>query len=240
MYVKKIFFVFILLFLLEGMLFSDDFAVEDINGVWLTPEDMNDFLSNSYDRRVVLRGLLEDWLIFRWDKTAKEGIFQRGLDRDTILSVTAVGKRVTIKYFYRDGGYESEMVLEYISRNLFSVVSNPFNGKKIDRLCRISDFSKKPQAKGRINNYGVRLRNRSELTSDIWFNLDFEEKVEILGISEKKHIIGELESYWYEVRVNFPDFGGGSLDGWVFGAYLDVANRTELEEKLKKLRRDGG
>jgi len=240
LYGKEVFLACVLLFLLGGTLFSEDFAVEDINGVWLTPKDLNTCLKSSWNRLDVSFELGYDYFIIRWNNATGEGIFQTGPERNIIQDVVVVGKRVTIKYSRREDP-NREIVLEYVSRDVFRVISSPYNGNpNLDYLYRISDFAKKPQAKGRINNYGVRLRNRPELTSDIWFNLDFEEKIEIIGMSEEKHIIGELEAYWYEVRVNFPNFGGGSLDGWVFGAYLDVENRAELEEKLKKLRRDGG
>jgi len=242
MYGKKTFLVFVFLFLLGDALFSGDFDIEDLNGVWLTPSQLNSYLSNSWDRGVVYHGLLEGWVIFHWNKTSKEGVFYRGVDRDTILSVEVVEKRVTIKYLYGDRGEKREIVLEYVSRDLLRIISSP-NYYPSDYLCRISDFARKSQAKGKINNYGVRLRNKPELGNGAWFYLDFEEEVEILGISEEKQTIGELEAYWYEVRINIsePFFKGNDvLDGWVFGAYLDIENRTELEEKLKKLRRDGG
>jgi len=242
MYGKKIFLICVLLFLLGGTLFCDDFDIEDINAVWLTPRELNDYLSNSWSQQVVYRGLLEAWVIIRWNKTAKEGVFCRGVEQDTILSVEAVGKRVTIKYSYGDRGEEREIVLEYVSRDLFRIISS-INFFSSYYLCRVGDFAKKPKAKGVINNYGARLRNKPELGSGAWFYLDFEEEVEILGISEEKQTIGELEAYWYEVRINIsePFFKGNDvLDGWVFGAYLDIENRAELEEKLKKIRRDGG
>jgi len=235
-YGKKIFFGFLLLFLLGGSLFSDDFKIEDLNGVWLSPRDLNACLNDPGDRLAVSFELWYDWRIIRWDDAAKKGVL--GPQQDTIQSVVVIGKRATIKF----SSYRSELVLEYVSRDLFRVISSPFDGDPyLDYLCRISDFAKKPQAKGRVNNYGVRFRNKPELTSGVWFNLDFAEELEIIGISAEKQTTGELEAYWYEVRLNFPGIiGHGSLDGWVFGAYLDVENRAELEEKLKKLRRDGG
>jgi len=243
---KKIFLVCVLLFLLGGTLFSDDLNIEDINGVWLTQRYLDNSLNNPYGRKSVSFGLWEDWYIIRWDKAAKKGVFLTGPEYNTIQSVVVVGKRATIKYS-RTLDPNREIVLEYVSKDLFRIISSPYNGYDPSTaagrnyLCRISDFSKKPQAKGKINNYGVRFRNRPELTSGIWFNLDFGEDVEILGISAEKQTIGELEAYWYEVRLNFPGIiGDGSLDGWVFGAYLDVENKVELEERLKKLRRDDG
>jgi len=233
------------LFLLGSTLFSDDFAVEDINGVWLTQRDLNACLKSSWNQLDISFFLGYECYIIRWDKMAKKGIFQTGPEQNVIKSVVVIGKRVTIKYAHRANGSENEIVLEYVSSDLFRIISSIYDGYDPstaagrDYLCRISNFAKKSQEKGRINNYGVRFRNKPELTSDIWFNLDFAEELEIIGISTEKHTIGEFEAYWYEVRINFPDFGGGSLDGWVFGAYLDVENRAELEEKLKNLRRDG-
>jgi len=247
MYGKKFFLVFAILFLFGGMLFSADFAVEDLNGVWLQQRYLNSYLENRYDQQSVSFALPEDWYIIRWDKAAKKGLFLTGPEWNTIQSVVIVGKKVAIKYIHNDRGEGREIVLEYISRDLFRIISSPYNGYKPstaagrDYLCRISDFTKKPLIKGKINDYGVRFRNRPDLTSGVWFNFDFGEELEIIGISVEKQTIGELEAYWYEVRLSFPGIiGDGGLDGWVFGAYLDVENRTELEEKLKKLRPDGG
>jgi len=241
MYVKKIFLFFVTLFLLGGSLFSNEFAVEDLNGVWLTPKDLNSCLKSSWSRLDVSFFLGYTYFIVHWNNATKEGFFQTGPERNVIRTIEITGKRVTIKY-PRIEFPNREIVLEYISRDLFRVISSVYNGDpNLDYLFRISDFAKKTQAKGRINDYGVRFRNKPELTSDVWLHFDFGEEVDILDISAEKQTIGELEAYWYEVRLNYPDtLGDGSLDGWVFGAYLDVENRAELEEKLKKLRRDGG
>jgi len=229
---KKIFFGFVFMFFLVNTLFSDDFAIEDINGVWMMPRSLIKYFSNPHDRRYVLRDLPEDFYFIFWDNIAKKGII--GFDYNTIENVVVVGKRVTISY-------GRELVLEYVSKDLFRVISSNYYSNP-DYLCRVCDFSKKPQAKGRINSSGVRFRNRPELTSGVWFHFDFGDELEIIGISAEKQTIGELEDYWYEVRLDysaFEDISSG-LDGWVFGAYLDIENREELEEKLLKLRRDGG
>jgi len=229
---KKIFLVCVLLFLHRGTLFSEDFNIEDINGVWMMPRSLKKYLSNHHDRRYVLRDLGEDFYIISWDSVEKKGII--GFEYDTIQSVEVVGKRVTISF-------GRELVLEYVSRDVFHIISSTYYSNP-DYLYRVCDFAKKPQAKGRINNSGVRFRNTPELTSGVWFHLDFGEELEIIGISKEKQTIGGLEAYWYEVRLHYPLLEGmnGGLDGWVFGAYLDVENRAELEEKLKKLRRDDG
>jgi len=238
---KKIVFVFALLVSFGIMLFGDDFNSEDLNGVWLTPRDLKSCLSYPHTQQTIIFSLWDEWFIILWDNTAKTGIFQTGTEQNAIKSVEFIGKRVILKYFpnYGRGRTELELVLEYVSRDSFRIISSPYHSKP-DYLIRIGDFSKKPQAKGRINNYGVRFRNRPELTSDVWFHFDFGEGVEIIGISEEKQTIGDLEAYWYEVRMLKDEITGGGLDGWVFGAYLDVENRAELEERLKKLRRDGG
>jgi len=247
MYGKKIFLVIVFLFLLGGTLFCDDFNIKEINGVWLTPKDLNNYLSNPKDQRYISYYLWDEGYIIFWDKTTKEGVFQRGREWNSIQTVEIVGKKATIKFFDRGRDSENEIVLEYVSRNLLCIISNlhkdddPATAGACDYLCRVSDFDRLPKAKARINNNRVNLRNKPELSSDVWFTMDLGEEVGILGISAEKQAIGELEAYWYEVRVKLDGIlSGGGLDGWVFGAYLDVENRAELEEKLKKLRRDGG
>ena len=245
MYGKKTFLVFALLFLSGIILFSDDLNIENINGTWMTSRDLELSLNRREEReKITYFFLAEEWFIILWDDVTKKGIFQTGSQQNTIRNIEVAGKRVKLVFLLhgREDFFEREIVLEYITRDLFRIVSSPFNGftHKPDYLCRIGDFAKKPQAKGKINNYGVRFRNKPELTGDVWFKLDFGEEVEIIGVSEKKQTIGELEAYWYEVRINYPDIiGDGVLDGWVFGAYLDVENRAALEEKLKKLRTAG-
>jgi len=242
MYGKKIFLVFALFSLLGDALFGDDFTIEDINGVWMENNFFELSLNNRQTREMNTFILMDNRFIIFWDDAAKKGVFQTGTQRNRLLNVEVAGKRIVIKFkpgLLREDTFEQEIILEYVSRDLFRFLASPFSSNP-DYLCRISDFAKKPQAEGRIDNYGVRFRNRPELTSGVWFNLDFGEKVGILGISPEKQIIGELEAYWYEVRVLYDEMTGDSLDGWVFGAYLDVENREELEEKLQKLRRDGG
>jgi len=246
MYVKKIFLFFVTLFLLTGTLFSDDFNITDINGVWMTNSFLELSLNQREERWRSNFRLWDNWFIIFWDDTAKKGVFQTGSQVNVLCNIEVIGKngkKMIIKFTYdflKETTYEEEIVLEYVSRDSFRILSSPYLSNP-DYLYRIGDFAKKPQAKGITNDYGVRFRNRPELSSGVWFNLDFGEELEIIGMSAEKQIIGELESYWYEVRLNFPGIiGDGCLDGWVFGAYLDVENRAELEEKLKKLRRDGG
>jgi hypothetical protein len=130
---------------------------------------------------------------------------------------------------------ESEEELEKRRQNAKKAQFDAIFKKVITKKEKIS------QAKGIINSTGVRLRTEPEITSEIIFNLDDRESIEIIGISERKQKIAEIEDYWYEVRIKYKKIFGDERDydieGWIFGAYIDVNNRDFLEEKLLKQKR---
>jgi len=233
MYTKRTIFPCCFLFLLNVFLFGSDFTIEDINGIWIQKKFIS-HLNWPEKRQAVTFGIVDDQFTIIWDDKTKTGIFNEGPEYNNITRIVVAEKRITIYFANMSGGREKNIVLEFISRDLFKVISSPYNSN-LEYLCRIYDYAKKPIAKGIINNSRVRLRTKPELTGDVWFYLDNREKIEILGISEEKQQIGELEAYWYEVRISHDDYiRNTGLDGWVFGAYVDVDDKEALEERLKK------
>jgi len=248
MYTNKTILTCCFIFLLNVFLSGNDFSIEDLNGIWLNKvfiddlDNPNSYLNNPEfeieDRRSkIIFGVVDEQLTFEWDEKTKNGFFIEGTERGNIIKADVLGNRVTIIYKMGYKNNDSKIVLEFVSRNLIKVISSPYYSNP-NYLSRICDYAKTAKAAGKINNTGVRLRTEPSLKGKIWFNLDLNENVEILGISEEKQIIGDMKAFWYEVRINHYKTGlndlHGRLDGWVFGAYIDVDNRDALEEKLMK------
>jgi hypothetical protein len=243
MYAKKIISISIFIIFLNASLFGDDFDIESLNGVYFDNIVYELILKDERKSRELMTfEMLDEGYKIQWNNKIRKGIFQTGTQINEIKSIEINKKMATIYYYRSDMkyAYERKIILEYVSRDLIKVIESDYH-RQPKYLYRIYDFSKKTKALGIINNARVRLRTKPELTGYVWFFLDYRERIEILGISEEKQQIGELEAYWYEIRVNNKEyldaFGSDRyLDGWVFGAYVDVDNREVLEEKLLKKR----
>jgi hypothetical protein len=70
---------------------------------------------------------------------------------------------------------------------------------------------------GRINSDNVRYRSSPNIGDNIRGSFDTGERCEILDKTATKQKIGDMEAYWYKVRI-----GDGNWYGWVYGAYLDI------------------
>jgi len=244
MYTKRILITCCLLFILSATVFGSGFTINDINGIWLKKSYI-DYLNDPNrwkrlpeddrpERLLIAHGVIDDQYTIIVDPKTKAGEFYTGPECNAMVINEFSNNRITLCVGFR----ANIIVLEFITKDLLKVISWPYYSKE-DYLCRIYDPALKPATKGTINNRNVRFRAFPELSGNIWFNLDYKEKVEILGISEEKQIIGDLEAYWYKVRIThkgFEDFQNGrnKIDGWVFGAYVDVDDKEALEEKLRK------
>jgi hypothetical protein len=109
-----------------------------------------------------------------------------------------------------------DIVVQIVFDDVIKILSGPKNDK-IKTLYRILDHSKKPVQIGVINTDGIGFHVKPNLESDVWLLLNEYYEVEVLGRSAEKEKIGKREAYWYEVRFT-SDY---TIDGWVFGAYLD-------------------
>jgi hypothetical protein len=67
-----------------------------------------------------------------------------------------------------------------------------------------------------LNDSNVRLRTEPNLNSEIITLLNMNETVTILGISEERQIIENMDSHWFNIKT------GNNKIGWVYGFYLDV------------------
>jgi hypothetical protein len=81
---------------------------------------------------------------------------------------------------------------------------------------RFSGPAKIPIQEAVINNTGVRLRTRPNLSSDTWTYLNTGDAIKILDRSPEKMKIGDMEDYWYRIRLDKRP------EGWVYGAYVDI------------------
>ena len=71
--------------------------------------------------------------------------------------------------------------------------------------------------KGIANASGVRVRENANLQSETIGTLTAGEELEVVDRSGTKVSVGDRNEYWYRVRR-----GADGLDGWVYGAYIDV------------------
>jgi hypothetical protein len=81
---------------------------------------------------------------------------------------------------------------------------------------RFSGPAKIPVQEAVINNTGVRLRTRPNLSSDTWTYLNTGDAIKILDRSPEKMKIDDMEDYWYRIRLDKRP------EGWVYGAYVDI------------------
>jgi hypothetical protein len=212
---------------------ASDAAV--LNGIWLSRNIYNSVVNNSEDRHLNNLTMIEDRFQISWDEIKKEGGFRRGNDIYRIQRMEI--SKDEIKMVYVPG--KQEIIFKVISHDVLQVLAHPYYSIFVHR---IFDPAKPPIQWGTINDERVRFRNKPELSSGVWYYLRKGERVEIIGRSEEKQKIGEMEDYWYEICISSGGSsrekdglarGGFFLSGWVYGAYIDIEDKAELEEKLK-------
>jgi hypothetical protein len=208
-----------------------------LNGIWLSRNIYNSVVNNPTDRHLNDLTMIEDRFNISWDETKKEGVFLTGMVGHHIQRMEILDDEIKMVY----GPGKQEIIFKVVSHDVLQIMIHPYN-QKYDYLYRIFDPAKPPIQWGTINDNWVRFRNKPELSSGVWYYLDFEERVEIIGRSEEKQKVGEMEEYWYEVCISSEGSsgerdglarGGFFLSGWVYGAYIDIEDKAELEEKLK-------
>jgi hypothetical protein len=71
---------------------------------------------------------------------------------------------------------------------------------------------------GSLNDTEVRVRENANLEAPVLGKLSTGDKVDVMDRSGDKMKVGRMEDWWYKVRT------AAGLEGWVYGAYLDLAN----------------
>ena len=236
MQIKRIISVFVFAFFVVSIINAAD--TEALNGIWI-PKNIYDWVVNNPGDRVLNNlTMLEGRFQISWDERAQKGVFITGMDINPMNRVDISHDRIKMVYSGK------EIIFKVISNDVVQVISHPYNGK-YDFMYRVFDPGKPTIAKGKINNDRVRFRTKPELTSGVWYFLDNGEQVEITGRSEEKQIIGEMEDYWYEVSICVDGSGverssirlrysNMFLDGWVYGAYIDIDDKAKLENYFRK------
>ena len=236
---KKCCFAVILfgIFILFGLTTANAIDPFTLNGIWIDKDIYDWIINNPHERHLNTLTMLEGRFQISWDKDKNEGLFLFGMEPHKIKNIEILNEEVKMTYGYQD----EEIIFKIISNSVIQVIKHPYYSK-IDILYRVCDIEKPFIGTGKINENSVRLRNSPELRSGVFLLINKNEFVFIIGRSNKKQKIGELEDYWYEVSYGYDSknrskesIEGGLLfiDGWIFGAFLDIEKKDELERKLR-------
>ena len=230
---RKICFV---LLIFAGKMVVNAFDLNTLNGIWLGRSTYNWVVNNPKDRHLNTLTMLEDRFQISWDKDKNRGVLIIGMEPNNIQKIETFDNEIKMTYGY----WENVITFRIISEKIIQVINHPYNSK-IEFLYRICNIEKPVLGVGNINENGVRFRDKPELTSGFFYLLNKNEHVEIIGRSKEKQKIGEMEDYWYEVSIcdgtrnkNSIERGLFFLDGWVFGAYINIENNEEFEKKIIK------
>jgi hypothetical protein len=79
------------------------------------------------------------------------------------------------------------------------------------------------------SNY-LRLREKSSVESSALTGFTKGTVVQLVSATDKKETIDKLTSFWYRVNID-------GIQGWVFGAYLEVfPNKEDAQKRAAELR----
>ena len=230
----KIKFIVLLFFSVN---FLHAFDVSIVNGIWVKKNTYDWIINNPEYRHLIDLTILEGRFQIIWNDKKQEGAFINGMDTQKIKNVEIKDNEIIMNYsYFEDSRFDNQIVIQVISHEVIKIVSHPYDGANYDLMYRIYDPKKPTLVKGIINNNRVRFRNKPEASSGVFYYLDKGEIVFILGLSENKEKIGEMEEYWYEICIGSGDrndiaLGGFYLMGWVYGAYITIDNKEEFEKK---------
>jgi hypothetical protein len=194
--------------------------LERFYGYWAESETYKRTIANPGDVHMNLLNMSSSMGMFRWnEQERKEEYYELEGNRCIVEKVEWMSDRdMVIKFVQPRNDFQfkpADMIIHVVADNIIKVLSGPYSNTS-KTFYRLSNLLKKPVQTGVINAGGVRFRVRPDLQSDVLMLREGNFKVEVIGRSAEKEKIGDIEAYWYEVRHEYV------IDGWVFGAYLEL------------------
>jgi hypothetical protein len=194
--------------------------LERFYGYWAESKTYERTIANPGDAHMNRLNMAASMGMFRWnEQEKKEEYYELEGNRCIVDTVEWMSDRdLVIKFVQPRNDFQfkpANMIIHVVADNIIKVLSGPYSNES-KTFYRLSNLLKKPVQTGVINTGGVRLRVRPDVQSDVLLLCRENLKFEVIGRSAAKEKIGEVEAYWYEVRWDYV------IDGWVFGAYLDL------------------